>query len=194
MFQAGFADALSAADEVLLAPLYAPEKIAPEDRLDVDRVASDLRQEDIPARVFSSVDAMATHMAERAAPGDTIVIMSSGDFGGLHQRVLDALGDPVIPARADDKPRIAYLLDRLGMVHPVLDQFWSSYLVIPAPGKRAGRQSAHGTAGRGRQSLSGPGGGAAPHQCERLRADGHGPAGASGSVRRPRANHRADSR
>jgi UDP-N-acetylmuramate: L-alanyl-gamma-D-glutamyl-meso-diaminopimelate ligase len=137
VFQAGFADALSVADEVLLAPLFAPEKIAPEDRLDVDRVAADLRQEDIPARVFPTVDTMATHMAERAAPGDTIVIMSSGDFGGLHERVLDALGDPVIPARANDKPRIAYLLDRLGMVHPVLDQFWSSYLVIPSPGKDA---------------------------------------------------------
>lgn len=137
VFQAGFAEALAAADEVLLAPLYAPEKIAPDDRLDVDRVAADLRQEDIPARVFPTIDAMATHMAERAAPGDTIVIMSSGDFGGLHERVLDALGDPVIPARADDKRRIATLLDRLGMAHPVLDQFWSSYLVIPAPGKAA---------------------------------------------------------
>jgi N-acetylglutamate synthase-like GNAT family acetyltransferase len=28
----------------------------------------------------------------------------------------------------------ANLLDRVGIVHPVLDQFWTSYLVIPAPG------------------------------------------------------------
>ena len=137
VFQEGFADALTVADEVLLAPLYAPEKIPAAERLDVDRVAADLRKEDIPARVFPTVDSMAAHLADRAAPGDTIVIMSSGDFGGLHERVLDALGDPVVPARPDDKPRIANLLDRVGIVHPVLDQFWSSYLVIPAPGADA---------------------------------------------------------
>jgi UDP-N-acetylmuramate: L-alanyl-gamma-D-glutamyl-meso-diaminopimelate ligase len=131
VFQVGFADALSVADEVVLAPLYAPEKIPPGQRLDVDRLAADLRREDIPARVIASVDELAAHLAERAAPGDTIVIMSSGDFGGLHDRVLAALGDPVIPARSDDKPRIAALLDRIGIVHPVLDQFWSSYFVIP---------------------------------------------------------------
>ena len=134
VFQAGFADALSVADEVVLAPLYAPEKIPPGDRLDVDRLAADLRREDIPARVIAGVDAQAAHLAERAAPGDTIVIMSSGDFGGLHGRVLAALGDPVLPARSDDKPRIAALLDRIGIVHPVLDQFWPSYFVIPGPG------------------------------------------------------------
>ncbi|HEX2660701.1 MAG TPA: UDP-N-acetylmuramate:L-alanyl-gamma-D-glutamyl-meso-diaminopimelate ligase [Polyangia bacterium] len=137
VFQQGFAESLEVADEVVLAPLYAPEKIAPEDRLDVDRVAADLRREDVPARVIAGVDAIAAHLAERAAPGDTIVIMSSGDFGGLHEKVLDALGDPVMPARPDDKTRIANLLDRLGIVHPVLDQFWSSYLVIPSPGENA---------------------------------------------------------
>ena len=144
VFQVGFADALSVADEVVLAPLYAPEKIPAGQRLDVDRLAADLRREDIPARVIPSVDELAAHLAERAAPGDTIVIMSSGDFGGLHDRVLAALGDPVIPARSDDKPRIAALLDRIGIVHPVLDQFWSSYFVIPggtsvpAPGSGPG--------------------------------------------------------
>ncbi len=137
VFQADFADALSVADEVVLAPLFAPEKIAPAERLDVDRVAADLRREDVPARVIGNADDMAAHMAERAAPGDTIVIMSSGDFGGLHERVLDALGDPVVPARAHDKARIGQLLDRIGIAHPVLDQFWTSYLVIPAPGPEA---------------------------------------------------------
>jgi UDP-N-acetylmuramate: L-alanyl-gamma-D-glutamyl-meso-diaminopimelate ligase len=131
VFQTQFADALAHADEVVLAPLFAPEKIPAEQRLDVDRLAADLRREDIPARVIPTVDETAAHLSERAAPGDTIVIMTSGDYGGLHDRVLIALGDPVMPARSDDKSRIANLLDRLGMVHPVLDQFWTSYLVIP---------------------------------------------------------------
>ena len=131
VFQTDFAAALGGADEVVLAPLFAPEKVPPGERLDVDRLAADLRREDVPARVFANVGDTAAHLRDRASPGDTIVIMSSGDYGGLHERVLDALGDPVMPARFDDKVRIGNLLDRLGILHPVLDQFWSSYLVIP---------------------------------------------------------------
>jgi GNAT superfamily N-acetyltransferase len=58
--------------------------------------------------------------------------MSSGDFGGLHDRLLARLGDPVIPARPEHKAKIANLLDRVGIAHPVLDRFWPSYLVIPS--------------------------------------------------------------
>jgi UDP-N-acetylmuramate: L-alanyl-gamma-D-glutamyl-meso-diaminopimelate ligase len=137
VFQTDFAGALAVADEVVLAPLFSPEKVPAADRLDVDRLAADLRREDVPARVIASVADTAAHLAERAVPGDTIVIMSSGDYGGLHDRLLDALGDPVIPARAHDKARIAHLLDRVGIAHPVLDQFWPSYLLIPAVGPGA---------------------------------------------------------
>ena len=141
VFQHEFADALSVADEVVLAPLYAPEKVPEGERLDVERLAADLRREDIPARLIASVDEIAAHLAERAAPGDTVVIMSSGDFGGLHDKVLSRLGDPVMPARLEHKPKISNLLDRVGIAHPVLDQFWPSYLVIPGAdaGAAAGR-------------------------------------------------------
>jgi len=62
---------------------------------------------------------------------DTVLVMSSGDYGNLHDRLLLALGDPVMPARAEHKIRIGNLLDRVGIAHPVLEQFWPSYLVIP---------------------------------------------------------------
>ena len=131
IFQAEFADALSVADEVVLAPLYAPEKIPEGERLDVERLAAELRREDIPARLIATVDETATHIAERASPGDTVLVMSSGDYGGLHDRLLHRLGDPVMPARVEHKGRIGTLLDRAGIAHPVLDRFWPSYLVIP---------------------------------------------------------------
>jgi UDP-N-acetylmuramate: L-alanyl-gamma-D-glutamyl-meso-diaminopimelate ligase len=132
VFQHEFADALSVADEVVLAPLYAPEKVPEAERLDVERLA-DLRREDIPARLIASVDETAAHLAERASPGDTVLIMSSGDYGGLHDKVLFRLGDPVMPSRIEHKPKISALLNRVGIAHPVLDQFWPSYLVIPGP-------------------------------------------------------------
>jgi len=131
VFQREFAEALTVADEVVLAPLYAPEKVPPDQRLDVDKIASDLRKEDVPACVMPTVDATVNHLVERASPGDTIVVMSSGDYGGLHEKILYGLGDAVMPARSDDKKRIAALLDRLGLAHPVLDQQWSRYLVVP---------------------------------------------------------------
>jgi len=131
VFQADFADALSVADEVVLAPLYAPEKISEGERLDVERLAGDLRREDVPARLVPTVEATVAHIAERASPGDTVLVMSSGDYGGLHEKLLARLGDAVMPARAEHKIKIAHLLDRLGILHPVLDQFWMSYLVIP---------------------------------------------------------------
>ncbi|HET6282073.1 MAG TPA: UDP-N-acetylmuramate:L-alanyl-gamma-D-glutamyl-meso-diaminopimelate ligase [Polyangia bacterium] len=131
IFQADFADALSVADEVVLAPLFAPQKVPEGERLDVERLAADLRREDIPARLIPTVDATVNHLAERAAPGDTVLVMSSGDYGGIHDKLLGKLGDPVMPARLEHKPKIAALLDRLGIAHPVLDQFWPSYLIIP---------------------------------------------------------------
>jgi UDP-N-acetylmuramate: L-alanyl-gamma-D-glutamyl-meso-diaminopimelate ligase len=131
IFQTQFADALAVADEVVLAPLYAPEKVPETERLDVERLASDLRRDDVPARLIPTVEQTVTHLAERAAPGDTVVIMSSGDYGGLHDKLLRRLGDPVMPARPEHKAKIGNLLDRLGIAHPVLDQFWPSYLVIP---------------------------------------------------------------
>jgi N-acetylglutamate synthase-like GNAT family acetyltransferase len=81
--------------------------------------------------LIPTVDETVTHLADRAAPGDTVLIMSSGDFGNLHDKLLRRLGDPVVPARLEHKAKIANLLDRLGTAHPVLDQFWPSYLVIP---------------------------------------------------------------
>jgi UDP-N-acetylmuramate: L-alanyl-gamma-D-glutamyl-meso-diaminopimelate ligase len=133
VFQHDFIEALALADEVVLAPLHAPEKVPADERLDVEKLASDLRGLEIPARVIAGAQATAEHLAKRAAPGDTVVIMSSGDFGGLHDLLLARLGDPVRPARPGDKAQIGQLLDRAGITHPGLDKVWSEFLVMPAP-------------------------------------------------------------
>jgi UDP-N-acetylmuramate: L-alanyl-gamma-D-glutamyl-meso-diaminopimelate ligase len=134
VFQHDFVDALAVADEVVLAPLYAPEKVPAAERLDVERLAADLRGLDVPARVVTGAGATAEHLAKRAAPGDTVAIMSSGDYGGLHDLLLDRLGDPVRPARPGDKAPIGQLLDRAGITHGALDKAWSGFLVMPSSG------------------------------------------------------------
>ena len=135
VFQRDFVDALAVADEVVLAPLYAPEKVPVGERLDVERLAVDLRSRELPARLISSVPATVEHLATRAAPGDTVVVMSSGDYGGLHDKLLARLGDPVRGARAEDQAAIAQLLNRAGITHADLERTWPSFLVIPAVGE-----------------------------------------------------------
>jgi UDP-N-acetylmuramate: L-alanyl-gamma-D-glutamyl-meso-diaminopimelate ligase len=133
IFQQDFVHALAMADEVVIAPLYAPEKVPEGNRLDVEKLASDLRGQEIPARVVAGTEATAEHLVRRAAPGDTVAIMSSGDYGGLHDLLLARLGDPVRPARPGDKAQIGQLLDRSGITHAALDKVWSEFLVMPSP-------------------------------------------------------------
>ena len=133
VFQSDFAQALAAADEVVLAPLYAPEKVPEGQRLDVEKLAADLRSQEVPACLVAGAEATAEHLVRRSAPGDTVVIMSSGDYGGLHDLLLAKLGDPVRPARPGDKPLIGQLLDRAGITHAALDKVWSEFLVMPTP-------------------------------------------------------------
>jgi len=132
VFQHHFVDALAVADEVVLAPLHAPEKVPQGERLDVEKLASDLRGLEIPACVIAGAEATAEHLSKRAAPGDTVVIMSSGNYGGLHDLLLAVLGDPVRAAQPGDKSKISQLLDRAGITHAGLDRVWSEFLVMPA--------------------------------------------------------------
>jgi UDP-N-acetylmuramate: L-alanyl-gamma-D-glutamyl-meso-diaminopimelate ligase len=43
------------------------------------------------AAVFDSVDAIVTRIVAEARPGDQVLVMSNGGFGGIHQKLLDAL-------------------------------------------------------------------------------------------------------
>jgi UDP-N-acetylmuramate: L-alanyl-gamma-D-glutamyl-meso-diaminopimelate ligase len=43
------------------------------------------------ASVFERVDDIVTRVAAEAGAGDQILVMSNGGFGGIHQKLLDAL-------------------------------------------------------------------------------------------------------
>jgi len=45
-------------------------------------------------RVADDLDALAQDIAREARPGDRVLVMSNGDFGGIHGRILRALGEP----------------------------------------------------------------------------------------------------
>src|SRR5699024_73767 len=84
-------------------------------RLDVERLATDVRARGVPAWAFETADAIVEHLAQRVAAGDTVVVMSSGSFDGLHDRLLGRLGDAVVQAGAADFDAVAALLRRVDL-------------------------------------------------------------------------------
>ncbi|MBP6628303.1 MAG: UDP-N-acetylmuramate--L-alanine ligase [Kofleriaceae bacterium] len=114
-FQAEFAEAFALADEVVIGGMYDPSKIPPAERFDPARLASDLRQAGTKASFVPEVADIASQLATSTGPGDVVVVLSSGSFDGLHDRLLDAIGDATRPARRGHMPEVRALLERCGL-------------------------------------------------------------------------------
>jgi len=90
VFQEDFARAFALADRILLAPVF---KSLPEpERLSIPDLVRDLIEAGRQARAAESVDDIVASVARDAQPGDLVVIMSNGGFGGIHGKLLRALG------------------------------------------------------------------------------------------------------
>ena len=91
IFELGFSDSFLPADCVVIAGLFAPEKIKEEERLDPEQVVALLRNKGCDAHYIAEVDDIVNFIAENAGSGDVVLVMSSGGFGGIHQKILDRL-------------------------------------------------------------------------------------------------------
>ncbi|MGE3276082.1 MAG: UDP-N-acetylmuramate:L-alanyl-gamma-D-glutamyl-meso-diaminopimelate ligase [Vicinamibacterales bacterium] len=90
VFQADFARAFRAADEVIVASVF--RSTLPEaERLSEATLVADLVAAGTPARHLPDVDAIVSAVASEARDGDLVVIMSNGGFGGIHRRLVEAL-------------------------------------------------------------------------------------------------------
>lgn len=85
-----YAEAFDAADVALLAPIGRPE-LPPEERLSVEQLALDLKGRGRTASALPNVEAIVERAAEIAQPGDAIVVLSNGGFGGIFDRLPSAL-------------------------------------------------------------------------------------------------------
>jgi UDP-N-acetylmuramate: L-alanyl-gamma-D-glutamyl-meso-diaminopimelate ligase len=88
--QDAYLEAFHAADVTLFAPL-GRTNVPEAERLDTLAIASAIRARGETAMALSTLDEVLGAIVERAEPGDTVVMMSNGDFGGLHDRVLASL-------------------------------------------------------------------------------------------------------
>ncbi len=91
IFQSRLAEAFDAADHVVIAEVYAADQIAPEERLDPERLASDLTGRGKDASFVPEVRGIVAHVADAASPGDVVVVMSNGGFDGIHDLLVSAL-------------------------------------------------------------------------------------------------------
>jgi UDP-N-acetylmuramate: L-alanyl-gamma-D-glutamyl-meso-diaminopimelate ligase len=91
VFQDDFARAFAGADEVVIAPVFRSKLPEPE-RLSVPRLVLDLNDRGTSARQADSLDDIIAAIVREHRAGDLVVIMSNGGFGGIHKRLLQALG------------------------------------------------------------------------------------------------------
>ncbi len=130
VFQKDYAEAFAAADEVIIGAVHLPEKAPAGDRFDPERLAADLRGKGLAARHMIDVEKVVEQVASTAAAGDTVVVMTSGGFEGIHDRLLSRLGDAVVSARQGDLPGVQTLLARTQLKYPDVESHLGDLLVL----------------------------------------------------------------
>lgn len=92
--QADYPHAFDAADRVLVAPI-GRSNIPEAERLDVRAVVDALRARGKDAHTVEpgpgSTEALVELVAGYTRPGDTVAVLSNGDFGGMHNKLLTRL-------------------------------------------------------------------------------------------------------
>lgn len=92
IFQTELADSFADADAVVVSQIARLELLAPEERLDPQRLLSELQRAGKNAAYLPDVDAIVQHVARNAQGGEVVVVFSNGGFGGIHAKLLERLG------------------------------------------------------------------------------------------------------
>jgi UDP-N-acetylmuramate: L-alanyl-gamma-D-glutamyl-meso-diaminopimelate ligase len=92
VFQDDYARAFAPADYVVIADVFDSQKVSEKGKsLDTVRLIDDISQEDKPAVALRDANAIIEHLLPQLLEGDVVAIMSNGGFGGIHEKLLDAL-------------------------------------------------------------------------------------------------------
>jgi UDP-N-acetylmuramate: L-alanyl-gamma-D-glutamyl-meso-diaminopimelate ligase len=91
VFQSDFAAAFGAADEVVVAAVFR-SSLPESERLDARQLVDDLQARGQRARHLPDNDEIIRTIVSEQGEGDVVVLMSNGGFGGIHRKLLQALG------------------------------------------------------------------------------------------------------
>ena len=91
LFQAELAAALAEADFAIISPLENHKRLTPEQRLNEEQLLADIQAAGTEAYIGKNVDDIVAHVVTHVHPGDVLLVMSNGGFGGIHNKLLIAL-------------------------------------------------------------------------------------------------------
>ncbi|MGC6434985.1 MAG: UDP-N-acetylmuramate:L-alanyl-gamma-D-glutamyl-meso-diaminopimelate ligase [Verrucomicrobiales bacterium] len=91
LLQSELEDSLSQADGVIISEVPNPEKVPDGELLDVESVIENLSSKGKEAFIGLSSDDIVNKLIPLTSSGDTIVVLSNGGFGGIHEKLLEAL-------------------------------------------------------------------------------------------------------
>lgn len=91
VFQREFTEALAEADSVIVAGVFGADKIPAEERLSPEDVAAGLQAAGHPAEFIREVDDIVSRISGSCRPGDLVLLMSNGGFGGIQEKLKAAL-------------------------------------------------------------------------------------------------------
>lgn len=91
VFQKDYAEALGVGHSVLVAPPFNQNNIPEDQRFSSDQLVSDLLAKGVDARLCVTVDEIVGELKRSARPGDVILVMSNGGFGGIYEKLLKEL-------------------------------------------------------------------------------------------------------
>jgi UDP-N-acetylmuramate: L-alanyl-gamma-D-glutamyl-meso-diaminopimelate ligase len=94
VFQDDYARSFADADRVIVAAAHLPGKVPEGQRLSESNLVEAIQRGGTPADFIPAVDAIVDRLAAELRDGDRVVILSNGGFGGLHEKLLQALGRP----------------------------------------------------------------------------------------------------
>jgi len=92
IFQNELVSAFADADAVVLSQIARLELLAPEERLNPEKLMQDLAGSGKPASYLPDVEAIVAHVAKNVQGGDVICVFSNGGFGGIHGKLLERIG------------------------------------------------------------------------------------------------------
>ena len=96
VFQDQLVDALKSADAVVLPTIPNLDKVPEKERLDVDKLLSNLRSTGCDTSYLTCVDEIVEHLCEKSEEGDVIAVLSNGGFDNIHNLLLERLA--AVPA------------------------------------------------------------------------------------------------
>jgi len=92
VFQNELASAFADADAVVVSQVARLELLAPEERLNPEKLMQDLKNAGKNSAYLPDVDAIVAHVANGAQGGEVVCVFSNGGFGGIHGKLLERLG------------------------------------------------------------------------------------------------------